>query len=85
MGSVFHNGQPTETYKDHAITCRASLSADFKHFVPMAIISWKTNGRLIVYFLRPHRECSTGEDANTVALEQAKVWIDHHELDLVKR
>jgi hypothetical protein len=84
MGPIFEKNQATTVYKDHTITLQVSLSPDLKKFVPMAAISWKTDGRLILYFLRSNKECSTGDDANNMALEEAKLWVDHHELDLVK-
>jgi hypothetical protein len=76
MSPMFHNGQAAIIYKDHTITCQLSLAPNHKNLVPMATISWKTDGKLIVHFLRSNKECSTGEDANEVALEEAKLWVD---------
>jgi hypothetical protein len=82
MGPIFDNAQAAVVYKDHTIACHVVLSPDQKHFVPRAAISWKIEGRLLVYFLRSNKECSNGEDANAVALEEAKLWVDRHQLEL---
>ena len=81
MGPIFDNAQMTVVYKDHSVACHVSLSRDQKNFVPMAAISWKSQGRLLVYFLRSNKECPNGEDANAVALEEAKLWVDRHQLN----
>jgi hypothetical protein len=81
MGPIFDNAPTTVVYKDHTIACHIALSPDEKHFFPRAAISWKRQGRLLVYFLRSDKKCSNGEDANAVALEEAKLWVDRHQLE----
>ena len=80
MGPIFEN-QATTIYKDHTITLQVSLSPDLKKLVPTAAVSWKSQGRLLVYFLRSKQECSNGEDANAVALAEAKLWVDQHAIN----
>jgi hypothetical protein len=33
------------------------------------------------FFFRSSKECSTGEEANTLAIEEAKQWVDSRRLD----
>ena len=80
MGVVFEN-KTSIVYKDHTITCQLALSQNGEHLVPEVSISWTTNGRFMVFFLRSSKECSTGEEANTTAIEEAKQWVDSHRLD----
>jgi hypothetical protein len=74
--AFFHKDQTAIDYKNHIITCQLSLSPDLKRFVPSATVSWRNNGRVLVHFLRSEKECTSGEDANSAALEEAKQWID---------
>jgi hypothetical protein len=76
MGVVFEN-KASIVYKDHTITCQLTLSQDGEHFVPEASISWTTNGRFMIYFLRSSKECSTGEEASVTAIQEAKRWVDN--------
>ena len=75
MGVIFEN-KTSVVHKDHTVTCQIAISQDGRHFVPEASISWTTNGRFMVYFLRSNKECSSAEEANTAAIEEAKQWID---------
>lgn len=70
-------------YKDHTIinTVRPSTAAQNPAlYMPSAIISWNMPDRLrrVMYCLNLQKPYCTVEDARTVALEEAKAWVDHH-------
>lgn len=60
----------TVVYKTHTIVNYGRLSDGG--------FSWRTrDGTEITYFLTVQKRCSTEDDASTVALAEAKVWIDN--------
>lgn len=78
MGSLF--------YKDHTIvnTGRPAGSVeDPVGYLPVAVISWNRPDlrRRVMHILKADKLYETVEEASAVALEQAKAWVEHHELE----
>jgi hypothetical protein len=77
MGSLF--------YKDHSIVVTGKPEGsvdDPVGYVPVAVISWDRPDvrRRVMQIIRSEKLCKSPEEASSVALEQAKLWVERHTL-----
>jgi hypothetical protein len=65
------------SYKSCTILYSSRLDTDLLKYVPNAAITWKTDsGTMTTWFLRSLQPEPTKTGAESMALEEAKAWID---------
>jgi hypothetical protein len=67
----------TLVYKDHTIVAEAIRDNDSGTYKPIVLIAWYgPDGRRSTKFLTLADRCSTFDDAKSIALKNAKAWVD---------